>query len=583
MGNQIFESNPVSPDEKRNRVMIVFTDGQPGQNGYDPDVAVAAIKKATDTKDTHGATVYSVGIFEGADAMSPGKPNGNSTQKSNWFMQNLSSNNGEIKSPSYYLSAGDSEALNKIFETISSNIENGGSSITLKTETVMKDVISDYFQLPNGASPANIKAYTATYTGENQFASKQLFDDAKISVSSDGKTVSVTNFDYSENWVGTETNNGQTTYRGQKLIVEIPIVVRDGFLGGNGVPTNGSDSGIYTKDKVIENFDIPKTDVPLPNITVTATDKNIYLNQKPSNEQLLEGTTVQCGDAYIDFAKPNDNYGLEQWQNAFVSVDQPSVTPQCDGKNDGTYTVNFTVSPKITGKVEAQAHSAIGNIYVFKPEIEYKDSTINLGETADYQTQNIPNDNVVWKHNNKLVHEVTMIGNAPALSYTYDPAAGAFTQDTDVTVTVKIGDEDVTKHVKFINNSQTHQHATNHQFTVYVEAYTLTIQKTANAPGVFKFHIASAENKVAMDVVIEVKQPDQAESVTIKGLPKGTYTVTEDINWSWNFKPDYEKQIATLDAASKEVTVSFKNTLNNKWLNDSVCVKNTPGMSSTAK
>ncbi len=479
------------------------------------------------------------------------------------------------------MSAGDSDALNKIFETISSNIENGGSSITLDKETVMKDVISDYFQLPKGASPANIKAYTATYTGKNEFAPKEPLEDAKISISKDGKTVSVTNFDYSKNWVGTVDNNGQTEYRGKKLVVEIPIVVRDGFLGGNGVPTNRSDSGIYTKDKVIENFDVPTANVPIPDITVTATDKNIYLTQVPTSEQLLEGTTVQCGSAHIDFANPN-NYGLEQWQNAFVSIGQPSATTPCDGKDDSTYAVNFTVSPKTAGSVTKKDGFATGKINVFKPVIEYKDSTINLGETADYEIQNMPKDNVVWKHNDKLDNTVIMIGTAPQLAFTYTPQEGAFTQDTDVRVTVSIGSENVTNHVTFINNSATHAGAKDHQFTVYVKSYTLTIHKKATAAGVFKFHVASAENKVDMNVIIEVKIPNQAESVTIKGLPQGTYTVTEDTNWSWNFIVNNKSQTVNLAGETRTGSVDFVNTLHNKWLNDSVCVKNIPGMPSTA-
>lgn len=581
MGNKIFEYNPISTNEKRNRVMVVFTDGQPGRSGYESDVANSAIQNAKITKNAYGATVYSIGIFDGANAASPGNQGGNTIDKCNWFMQNLSSNNGTAKSPSYYLSAGDSDALNDIFKTISSNIESGGSSIQLGRETVMKDVISDYFQLPKGASPANIKAYTATYTGANTFAPKEPLDDAVISISKDGKAVSVTNFDYSENWVGTVDNNGQTEYRGKKLIVEIPIVVRDGFLGGNGVPTNGSDSGIYAKDKVIENFDIPKTDVQIPDITVTATDKNIYLTQVPTQKQLLEDATVQCGSVHIDFANPN-NYGLEQWQNAFVSVDQLSATTSCNGKDDSTYTVDFTVSPKTKGTVTQKAGSATEKINVFKPEIEYKDSTINLGETADYETQNIVSDNVAWKHDTIRNTEVAMIGNAPALSYTYDPVAGAFEKDTDVHVTVSIGAEDVTNHVTFINNSETHADAKDHQFTVYVKSYTLTIHKTANAAGVFKFHVVSAENKVDMNVVIEVKIPNQTESVTIKNLPAGNYTVTEDTNWSWNFIVNNKSQTVNLAGETRTGSVDFVNTLHNKWLNDSVCVKNIPGMPSTA-
>lgn len=84
MANEILSRNPLEEGEKRNRVVIVFTDGEPGQYGYDPSVANAAIKQAQTIKDA-GATVYTVGIFAGADATTAGNENGNNTAKCNWF------------------------------------------------------------------------------------------------------------------------------------------------------------------------------------------------------------------------------------------------------------------------------------------------------------------------------------------------------------------------------------------------------------------------------------------------------------------------------------------------------------------
>lgn len=57
--------------------------------------------------------------------------------------------------------------------------------------------------------------------------------------------VEVTGFDFSNNYVGTVTNNGSVSYRGNKLVIRFKVNVRDGFLGGNNVPTNGEKSGIY--------------------------------------------------------------------------------------------------------------------------------------------------------------------------------------------------------------------------------------------------------------------------------------------------------------------------------------------------
>lgn len=604
MAKAVLEENPVQSGEKRNRVVIVFTDGAPtSHSGFKLNVADSAIDYANQIKNMGktpdgkgGTTVYSVGIFNGADATSAGKrPSYDlssddfsknetiGTDACNWFMQQLSSNNGMVQDPSYYLSAADSNALNNIFETISDNIESGGSSVQLGKETVMKDVISDYFQLPQETTAQDIKVYTADCIGENTFKQKVPFNNAKVAISQDGRTVSVTNFDYSANWVGTVTENDTTSYRGQKLIIEIPITVRDGFLGGNGVPTNKAASGIYSDSsaaKAIENFEIPSTDVEIPKLTVTAQDKNIYLNGKPTDAQLLEGATAKCGTETLDFRKPN--YGLEPWQHAFVNVSKPTTSKNCTGKTDGTYTVDVTVTPKTPGTATEKTGTANGNIHVFKPEIEYNDSTISYGATADYKMQNIPKNNVVWKNGETVAPPDDMIGTEPVLDYTYNPAEAAFKQDTDVRVTVKIGDEDVTDYVTFINNSETHTAGSDHHFTVYVEAYTLTIQKTANAPGVFKFHVENKENNaVDMDVVIEVTADtvNKPQRVTINGLPQGTYTVTEDTNWSWNFTATTgSSQTVVLTGNTRTGTAEFVNTLNDKWLNDSVCVKNFSGM-----
>lgn len=77
MANGILQANPVPAGETRARVVIAFTDGIPGWEGYDSDVASSAITQANTAKSTYGATVYSVGIFAGADATSAGNQNGN--------------------------------------------------------------------------------------------------------------------------------------------------------------------------------------------------------------------------------------------------------------------------------------------------------------------------------------------------------------------------------------------------------------------------------------------------------------------------------------------------------------------------
>ena len=55
-------------------------------------------------------------------------------------------------------------------------------------------------------------------------------------------------------------------------------------------------------------------------------------------------------------------------------------------------------------------------------------------------------------------------------------------------------------------------------------------------------------------------------SVTLKDLPVGKYTVTEDTNWSWRYNPTKNDQPVNADNTAQQ-TVTFVNRLNNnKWL-----------------
>ena len=210
MAKGILDANPVPQDEKRSRVVVLFTDGSPGWSGYESDVANAAISEAQELKND-GVTVYSVGIFEGADATSAGIAEGANNRQANQFMQNVSSNNGTPQDPSYYLSASDADTLNDIFEQISDNIEQGGSSTTLDEQAVIKDIIAPQFELPAGTTVNDIKLETYRYTGENQWVENN--DKMGAVATINGDKVDVTGFNFSENWCGTETTNGQTTYR----------------------------------------------------------------------------------------------------------------------------------------------------------------------------------------------------------------------------------------------------------------------------------------------------------------------------------------------------------------------------------
>lgn len=486
MAKGILDANPVPTGETRNRVVIVFTDGSPTDyNGFQKNVANSAISTANAIK-AGGTTVYSIGIFSGADASSAGtEPSGNLDNSSrqltaacNWFMQKVSSNNGTPRTPSYYLSAGDSASLNNIFQQISDQIETGGSSSTLTEEAVVKDIITPYFELPESTTAKDIKIETFACTGKDAGGEYTWINNNSTmgaTASINGDRVDVTGFNFSENYVGTVNENGNITYRGHKLVISFKVLPKAGFLGGNDVDTN-TNAGIYeNKDAAspVLTFEKPKVNVPIKDITVTAQDKNIYLLGDVTADKLKNGATVKVGDVPLKLGEPN--FGLEAWQNEFVDITvdivdaeekDVSVRGLTDLKDDTTYKIKVTVSPKtsdpestIGPKAEAKPGQGNANIYVFKPEVTFKDSVENYGKDVDktyYETTN--KVSTVWKHGTTDAANADMIGTKPALEYTYDPASAKLTTD-DLPVKValvKIDSTDVTGHVTFKHKDCTH-------------------------------------------------------------------------------------------------------------------------------
>ena len=616
MAKGILDANSVPTGEKRNRVVIVFTDGSPTNfNGFQIDVASSAILTAGGIK-AGGATVYSIGIFSGADATSAGtQPSGNLNDGNsripaacNWFMQNVSSNGGTPQSPSYYLSASDSGSLSNIFQQISSNIETGGSSTTLDSSTVVKDIISPSFTLPEGAAASSIQidTYECTAKDGNSYTwATTSSGNGGATATVNGDQVSVTGFDFSANWCGTETDaQGKTTVRGKKLVISFTVSPKPGFLGGNDVPTNKG-AGIYkdnTTETPVLEFEKPTVNVPIQRVTVTAADKNVYLLGTVTADQLKSGATVTVGNVSLDLTK--DNYGLESWQTEYVDI---TVTVKDANNNeistglsnlsdDTTYTVEVTVSPKKTTpestqgeKAETKSNSGEGKINVFKPTLTFQDSTAYYGETVstDYSGDKVSEK---WMHGTTDSTTVTMLGDKPTLGITYTPDAskiedGKYTkQDVPVKATVSIGTADVTGHTTFEHQAcnpacdwEDPTKPGDPAFLIHVKTCTLNITKAGGA----------TDESYVFDVL---KDGTKYSEVTVWGngtetlveLPVGNYTITENTGWSWRYSASYSGG-ATLSAATPEGTITCTNAKNNdQWLNGfSTIVRNIFGQSST--
>lgn len=250
------------------KVVIMFTDGEPNhRNGFSTTVANDAIKASKSIKGA-GATVYTIGCFSKTNKDTENVPE---------YMNRVSSNyldattmwDGTKTSSDYYKTVSSAEDLNNIFKTISETV--GTTTVKLDDTSVLRDVISDSFTLPEGYTDGDIKAYsvscessTKNADGTYTYTWKTTPDADKydVTVADDNKTINVTDFDYAANWVDQYDVGGSKSH-GKKLVVEIPIVLDPDATGS--VDTNGPASGIYASadaETAFANFKTPTVYVP---------------------------------------------------------------------------------------------------------------------------------------------------------------------------------------------------------------------------------------------------------------------------------------------------------------------------------
>lgn len=506
--------NYTGANTSRQKVVIVFTDGVPTTSSdFSTSVANNAIASAKGLKDA-GVTVYSIGIFSGANpnelyGASGFDTNSNGTINSQWikdtwglfpgtdfpeadrpagnrFLNYLSSNysaagsvgltratsglgvfhykitykiieNFDRTANSYYLTASDSASLNQIFQTISENIQT--PTISLGSETVVKDIVSPYFTIPSNTSDVKVYVADATSASGATWATREETD---LTPDVNGSTIIVTGFDFNENFVSDKAKEDGSF--GKKLIIEFNVTRKEGFLGGNAVPTNGTESGVYDKDgTLVEAFDIPTVDLPI-HYRFSTTDQTIYLGEKADLTRLSSSDIVPDGN-----------------NNAFVNI-------------------SYTVTDP-TGNV-------VGEM------------TIPAGQTSG--------------------------------EWTWTPdAAPALEKDTEYTIKCVVSPS-IPKVGGVANWEETKP------ATVYVKTCTLTITKQGSQDDNQGF-IFKVTGPKAFTVSVQGNR-----SVTIAGLPIGSYTVTED-GWSWRYSADGEKT-AELTPTAPAGSVTVNNTLQNLYL-----------------
>lgn len=387
MANKIFAQHPIQAGGNRQRVVIMFTDGYPAPantDNFNVGMANNAINNAKRCKDNN-AKVYTIGIFDGADpsaSIENYSQNGrlNETVAANRYMHFSSSNypsamalnNGGTKGEgNFYFAASNADALNDIFDTISEEIST--DTTTLDGSATIVDNIPGNFTIPAKAS--GIKVYTAGCTGKTgetlTWAERASSPLQASSATVNGKTsVSVTGFNYSDEWCGLDENNKP---HGSKLIIEFTIAHNN--YGGT-QPTN---AGASIKDEA--GKEVIKVDDPTVPVTISKPD-DVFTQ---ANEKTYDGTGF---DIFDEVAKKADDLA-NGTNNAFVDIEVKITVEGTDyiytiskGQQSGTW--NQTASPKTSPNVKDKDKDGTPEAYEYPVTITFKDAA--EGSTASNST-----------------------------------------------------------------------------------------------------------------------------------------------------------------------------------------------------
>ena len=351
--------------EDAKKIVVFFTDGSPtSSSGFEDGVASSAVASAKAMKDKDkgkGATVYTIGIFNGANPSADPTASGSSNE--NKFMHAVSSNypnasytessgfwggwNWDLgtrpEGSDYYKSATNAAELEKVFDDISSEIVKGSGYPTSTTEGAEHQSGYITFDDPLGAY-MKVDAFEAIAV-----AGKTFYNPTK---STEGK-------------VDTYTFAGKVELNGKNVDVgDVKITV-----------TNSGDDDLATGDMV--KVEVPAALIPLRSfnvdqdkMTTTVSDTQpinvVYTSSlKPEAENLL----ANPDDAMTQYLQANSKDGKasfysNDWEQGYLGKTVASFEPS----KDNSYYYFTSDTPIYTDEACTQrAHQVVkGNTYWYK-------------------------------------------------------------------------------------------------------------------------------------------------------------------------------------------------------------------------
>ena len=580
MANGVFQNNPIEEGSDRKRIVVVFTDGEPGQSGYDETIANATLEEGYKTKNTYGATVYTVGLYSNAsnnvtnfmNYLSSNYPNAQSMSATtnteyeyipvysvdqaktyyiqesngsyspvkyvetlfngsgwrtsrygeNYYPKTSADDNdtnhtqfyeektittttggpGEKADSKYYMTTSSSGELDKIFQTISQDIETPSTSVTLGTSSVMKDIIGTAFDLPaefTEASNISVKTVAGSTTdGTTITWGAETPNPAGVYATADTENnkVEVTGFDYADKYIA-------PSHDGEKLVVTITgVEATEAAATGEAVPTNGELSGIYENGEAA--VPVKKFDQPL---TVIGNKTYVLDYAKPADlTELGQSVTHLDADSMQKIIAP-DLTGFAKTYGK-VSYNDGTLTYTPNTTNWDGYDSFFAFGTKDSGYSWSKVSVLPANNVYYEDDFITGEDGVALG--------------IVYSG------EWTVDGTAAGNTETANsPVQGGWVEgDTGLSDDAAYSDGSAHKADASSGNKAT---ATFTFTGTGVDIYSKTDMTTGTIIATLK-NSANNENKVSKTFIVDNKSASgtyyQIPTVTFSGLDHGEYTVT---------------------------------------------------------
>ena len=337
MANNVFENNELR--EGSSRVVVFFTDGEPGKRGYETSEAGRAIAEAHTAKNTHNAKVFSVGMFDSSsndvnnfmDYVSSNYPSANATsQGRKWTI--TSGNRADNK---YYMTVTGAD-LSTVFKKISGSILT--SDVTADASTVLTDRLSEHFDFDGvtdeGGTVTGVTVKKVAYQGNDKWAENGEDITSSVDVGLNGKTVTVSGFDYSS-----EKNVVTDKPSGYKLVVTFNVKPDTSYKDWD---ASGEYETNYNKATLAKDSEDPFATVASPKAYV----ETYQVTYKPGNgtgneyadQYYLNGATTKVKDN-TTFNAPN-GYEFDCWKDESGKTYQVN-NPITFNKSDVTLTAQW--------------------------------------------------------------------------------------------------------------------------------------------------------------------------------------------------------------------------------------------------